>query len=620
MQALHIAEVAPVLLGGRRQSAAVGHAQNTNAVQVGERCFVYVKILRELPETAFPPSIHLRVVETNALREARALSELFEGANAIVSGEPPIIDFGIGVWSAPLDSYVNPAVRWTDEDQRPARRLVPGESYQIAITGTTDFTALGAQSNAVGTYFTATGRGRGNGTVFDGICPADRLRTGVIYEIRSAGTTDFTACGAPSNVVGTKFRATGPGQGSGHVFRTKGARHGDIATCSVTEDGTRYIQHYVNVYDYDNRNNNRLALLESTDGRVFSEVGEIRFGGGPFGSTVADVIQVGATLYMVCGEEAGSGRGYRKALRYSEDRGRSWSEIGTIVELLDDPASCRHSGLPVGRILIDDIFVYLSAPAARIAPDWPEANLIFRRAKTALRQPGLWEEWPGGVSVLRGPQYGGIWNIDYLPRNTGDWFGLTNEFGAVDFDAVNTAAMNTLREAPYYLQDVFAFKHTGLVRSANRLALTDWSYWPWKDGDMIRLECEGLWLTADAREGGSAVLVEDPTARGARWQIRREAEFWVLAPAAASDLSLAPGRSDSASDRHEIGAPLRVRRRGVAAVDNLDHHWQAVLLGDDRPRLCTLVNRTSSLALSSDCSQWPALSGREDQIWRVHAA
>lgn len=41
-----------------------------------------------------------------------------------------------------------------------------------------------------------------------------------IYKINTVGTTDFTLCGAISNIVGTYFVATGPGTGTGNVTQT----------------------------------------------------------------------------------------------------------------------------------------------------------------------------------------------------------------------------------------------------------------------------------------------------------------------------------------------------------------------------------------------------------------
>ena len=46
-----------------------------------------------------------------------------------------------------------------------ATALVSGTVYQILTVGNTDFTAVGASANTVGTVFTATGAGTGTGTV-----------------------------------------------------------------------------------------------------------------------------------------------------------------------------------------------------------------------------------------------------------------------------------------------------------------------------------------------------------------------------------------------------------------------------------------------------------------------
>lgn len=48
----------------------------------------------------------------------------------------------------------------------PAGKFVVGTKYVIASLGTTDFTLIGAASNAVGVNFTATGVGTGTGSAF----------------------------------------------------------------------------------------------------------------------------------------------------------------------------------------------------------------------------------------------------------------------------------------------------------------------------------------------------------------------------------------------------------------------------------------------------------------------
>ena len=48
-----------------------------------------------------------------------------------------------------------------------ATAIKVGNDYQIAVPGTTDFTAIGAADNNADTIFTATGVGTGDGTVYD---------------------------------------------------------------------------------------------------------------------------------------------------------------------------------------------------------------------------------------------------------------------------------------------------------------------------------------------------------------------------------------------------------------------------------------------------------------------
>ena len=74
-----------------------------------------------------------------------------------------------------------------------ATEIIIGQTYQITSIGSTDFIAIGAVSNEVGTVFTATSIGTGTGTVVG----------------------DFTSIGAIENKVGITFVATGVGTGTG---------------------------------------------------------------------------------------------------------------------------------------------------------------------------------------------------------------------------------------------------------------------------------------------------------------------------------------------------------------------------------------------------------------------
>lgn len=94
--------------------------------------------------------------------------------------------------------------------------LAVGKTYRIETLGSTDFISLGAASNTPGITFTATNTGYGDGTVL----PVDVITAGSFvigrnYRIESVGTTDFVALGASANTVGTTFQALAVGSGTG---------------------------------------------------------------------------------------------------------------------------------------------------------------------------------------------------------------------------------------------------------------------------------------------------------------------------------------------------------------------------------------------------------------------
>jgi len=122
-----------------------------------------------------------------------------------------------------------------------------GGTYVIASAGNTNFTAVGAANNNVGTSFVATGTGSGNGTAYisgptlssvipaptGGTTPnfgapiinssgvitgftypttiATALNAGSTYTISAPGNTNFVLIGAANNNAGTVFTATGAG-------------------------------------------------------------------------------------------------------------------------------------------------------------------------------------------------------------------------------------------------------------------------------------------------------------------------------------------------------------------------------------------------------------------------
>lgn len=64
-------------------------------------------------------------------------------------------------------------------DSAAVTTTVSGSSYYIATVGDTNFTLIGADSNTVGVYFTATGTGTGTGTVYPALDYLPYTQTGL---------------------------------------------------------------------------------------------------------------------------------------------------------------------------------------------------------------------------------------------------------------------------------------------------------------------------------------------------------------------------------------------------------------------------------------------------------
>ena len=91
--------------------------------------------------------------------------------------------------------------------------FTPSLSYKIVSPGTTNFTLLGAVDNNIGTEFIAIGTG---------VYAAGQIIGGETYTIATQGSTDFTLIGAANNNVGTTFIATGSGTGTGTAIQGNG--------------------------------------------------------------------------------------------------------------------------------------------------------------------------------------------------------------------------------------------------------------------------------------------------------------------------------------------------------------------------------------------------------------
>jgi len=109
--------------------------------------------------------------------------------------------------------------------------LVPGQTYVITNVGDSDFTTVGAIDNRVGVSFIATGLGSGTGTVTqssfelaniiesEDVVNANELISGLQYEIKTTGDTNWISLGASSNTPGTKFFAITSGTGTGTAYK-----------------------------------------------------------------------------------------------------------------------------------------------------------------------------------------------------------------------------------------------------------------------------------------------------------------------------------------------------------------------------------------------------------------
>lgn len=128
-----------------------------------------------------------------------------------------------------LSGYIQPMVAFSDNGPAgydagidssnivAAGSLIPGIIYQIRSVGTTNFTEVGAKDNVVNATFAASASGTGTGTasVYNAVVSVRDIVVGQKYRIHTVGTTDFTSIGATANTIGLVFTATIAGNGTG---------------------------------------------------------------------------------------------------------------------------------------------------------------------------------------------------------------------------------------------------------------------------------------------------------------------------------------------------------------------------------------------------------------------
>ena len=145
----------------------------------------------------------------------------------VLTGSGSGLTLGIGV-SGPTTPRVAP--------------FIVGQSYTIASVGTTDFTAIGAASNVIGTIFTVTGSpggtaGSGSGTATPNTTTAGSFLSGKTYQILNIGTTNWVSIGASSQAVVTGTIGDGLG-GSGALLTVTGVTSGTLINGSYITGGS----------------------------------------------------------------------------------------------------------------------------------------------------------------------------------------------------------------------------------------------------------------------------------------------------------------------------------------------------------------------------------------------
>lgn len=113
-------------------------------------------------------------------------------------------------YAVEIDLDSGPLRLWTGYGDRgvgdalAANQIISGQKYLITSVGTTNFTAIGADSNTVGLFFTATGTGSGTGTVQTAYTGGGTLMSiEGLEEVAdlSAKNITLTLSGMPSEVI-----------------------------------------------------------------------------------------------------------------------------------------------------------------------------------------------------------------------------------------------------------------------------------------------------------------------------------------------------------------------------------------------------------------------------------
>jgi hypothetical protein len=293
-------------------ASAVGASYQTGAVSVTNGGFVGANIS------------YLTTVTSSTFNTALVLT----GKVGITQNvQVYAVRFGASAYAVtgPYTATDQPSITSAGSYPTPTHQYLNGAPVQPTITDPqTNWMVWNATTG--GTYATGVYPGC---YVFGPTAAATAIVAGYRYKIASAGSTDFTLIGAASNAVNTVFVATGPGTGSGtaHVQLAQATVYinasGDIAEMAI-EDG-------LTVYAYPSTNSS--AAISHVDGPTVATGSPAPTGGLAYtikASTpqVCDFVDIPGTAVNTSNVSYYAGSGYENCVH-------RWSVIwtGTYVAM-----------------------------------------------------------------------------------------------------------------------------------------------------------------------------------------------------------------------------------------------------------------------------------------------
>ena len=133
----------------------------------------YLYVRYEYDQTVFANGLPLitAVVEGKKVYDPRTSTTAYSANAALCIRDFLVSEYGLDDSSID-DTDFQAAANICDEDIRmntivSAGNFIVGKQYEIKTVGSTDFTAIGASANTVGVVFTATGAGSNNGDAYD---------------------------------------------------------------------------------------------------------------------------------------------------------------------------------------------------------------------------------------------------------------------------------------------------------------------------------------------------------------------------------------------------------------------------------------------------------------------